>query len=291
MMERYKGKFDYLISEGYDAEKINQYFYVNEIVINNIVDNIYDKIIKTKIKEFEPKCLIVGGQPGSGKSCFCSDFIVDNPNYVYVNMDSFRVLHPNYDEIREMILDKWRGNDGDSENSPSNDFSTITHYFIVRVNELLVDRLSKNKYNILLEWNLRYPEGPLEFIEKLNTLGYITDIVVIIVSKYTSYEACMLRYEIMKNKDLLARRVPKSFHDLCVQGLIESMSVIEKVGDREKKIIHYICCILRDGTIIWESGMEDISLVISKYLNSKSDSVSNDFRYVEKMYYQENSRK
>lgn len=288
-MERYIDKFNYLVDSGYDRDILYNYFYVDDKVIYNIVDKIFNKFVKNLVKEEVPHCLIVGGQPGSGKSCFCSNFVLENSNYFSINMDNYRVYHPYYYEIRRMVLDKWGDDDGSSEMSPSNDFANITHYFVVRVNELLVDKLIKERYNIILEWNLRNSKGTLDFVRKLNKDSYVVDIVVIITSRYTSYQACNLRYEIMKDKDRLVRRVPKSFHDLCVEALISSLGDIDKVGYRENRFINNISCVLRDGTIIWKSGMNNISSTISKYLNSEDEDVINDVNYVKKMYDMENN--
>lgn len=289
-MERYVDKFYYLVESGYDKYILNKYFYVQEDVINNIVDKLYKNIIKDLVKEEVAKCLIVGGQPGSGKSCYCSDFLDHNDNYAYVSLDNYRVFHPNYREIREMIIAKWGNDNGNEEKNPSSDLTNITHYFAVRVNDILVERLSSGQYNILLEWNLRYAEGPIELMERFRNLGYINNIVVVLASRYITYEACKLRYEIMKDKDRLARRVSKSFHDLCVDSLANSVREIEKVGYQEKKVINSIYCILRDGTIIWKNGMDNIYNTIDSYLNRDNYYMSNDTSYVRKMYEQENNK-
>lgn len=290
MMERYIDKFNYLVHSGYDEDILNRYFYVQEEVISNIVDKIYGSIIKGLVKDEVSKCLIVGGQPGSGKSCYCSDFIDSNVNYAYVSLDNYRVYHPNYKEIREMILGKWGDDDGDEEKNPSSDLTGITHYFAVRVNDLLLERLSRSRYNILLEWNLRYAEGPIDLLEKLRNLGYINDIVVVLVPRGVTYAACKLRYELMKDKDRLARRVSKSFHDLCVDSLATSVCEIEKVGFWERKIINSICCILRNGSIVWKDGMDHIYEIIDEYLNSSNYYLSNDIYYVKRMYERENNK-
>lgn len=290
MMEKYIDKFNYLLHSGYDEDMLNWYFYVKEDIIKDVVDSIYSNVIKGIKKDDVAKCLIVGGQPGSGKSCYSYEYVKNHRNYVYVNLDNYRIYHPYFSEIRNMILDKWGDDNGSSEDNPSNDLTNITHYFAVMVNDILVDMLSKKGYNILLEWNLRYSKGPLEFIEKLNNMGYVIDIVVIITSRNISYDACKLRYDVLKDKDRLVRRVPKGFHDLCVDNLASSVSEIEKIGYVDKNIINNIKCILRNGNIIWRDGMGDICDVINYYLNNDVNGLYNDISYIKKMYQLESNK-
>lgn len=291
-MDRYTDKFEYLVDNGYDRQILDKYFYVDDEVINSVVNEIFNDFVNDCMPISKPNCLIVGGQPGCGKSCYCNNFLESNSNYIYVNLDNYRVFHPYYDEIRKMIINKWGDADGISEKSPSNDLANITHYFVVRVNDLLVEKLSKSGYNILLEWNLRYPEGPLELVDNLFSLGYVNDIIVVLTSRNTSFEACNFRYDVIKKFDRLARRVPKSFHDLCTDNLAYSVGEIERVGMFDKNIINSIRCVLREGTVVWKNGDSDsISFVIDKYLNNNIDGINNDIGYVKKMYERESMKK
>ena len=288
-MDRYIDKYNSLIDKGYDEGELYKYFYVDEDVIMGIVDSIYNDYVSKVITVDNPRCLIVGGQPGSGKSYFCNKYVIDNNDYVYVSLDNYRVYHPYYEDIRKMVIDKWGDDNGDEKDNPSSDLTNITHYFAVRVNDILFDRLSNNNYNILLEWNLRYAEGPLETIERIKKLGYIIDIVVVVTSRYVSYEACKLRYNVMSGYNRLARRVSKYFHDMCVEGLISSIGKINEVGYIRNKTINSIVCMLRDGHIIWDSDMDsNVSLLLGDYLNSHIEGV-NDISYIERIYNEENN--
>ena len=288
-MEKYLSKYNSLIDKGYDGDIIYNLFYVSDDVISVIVDKLYNKSISKAVVSKCSRCVIVGGQPGSGKSYYCNKYIKDNSNYVYVSLDNYRVFHPFYNDIRNLVLDKWGDDNGDDEDNPSSDLTSFTHYFAVRVNDMLVDRLMKCGYDILLEWNLRYAEGPLEMINQFKRYNYLVDIVVIVTSRYVSFEACRLRYDMMKNIDRLARRVSFSFHNICVDGLISSVPVICKEGLFDKKLINNIVCMLRDGTIIWDGNSNfNVSSILDSHLNSKSNDI-NDISYIEKIYNDENN--
>lgn len=287
-MFRYEDKFRFLLDRYLDYELVYKYFYIDEGYISRVVDSLFEDIIK-KIKiEDKSKCIVIGGQPGSGKSWLCHNYLDNNGNYAYVNLDNYRIYHPYFNDIKVIILDSWGLDNGNSEDNPSLDLSMFTHYFAVRVNDLLLKKLSDRGYNILLEWNLRYFEGPLMFLTDLHNKGYFNEVILMITDRRTSYEACILRYESIYLEDRLGRRISRQFHDLCIEGFINSIKKLRDIGFIRDKVIDSIWGVLRDGTIIWKNN-DDLEIV-NKYLNDVKFIKDNNSEYAKIIYLDENNR-
>ena len=92
-----------------------------------------------------PTAYILGGQPGAGKTGIQTEIISQNSNVCIINADSYRKHHPHFDRIQAQY--------GDS--SPQ-----YTQPFINAVTEKLIDDLSIEKYNLIIEGTLRTDDHP-----------------------------------------------------------------------------------------------------------------------------------
>ena len=92
-----------------------------------------------------PTAYILGGQPGAGKTGIQTEIISQNSNVCIINADSYRKHHPHFDRIQAQY--------GDS--SPQ-----YTQLFINAVTEKLIDDLSIEKYNLIIEGTLRTDDHP-----------------------------------------------------------------------------------------------------------------------------------
>jgi UDP-N-acetylglucosamine kinase len=118
------------------------------------------KIIKSNLTTgLEPaeqkRTIILGGQPGSGKSTFYEmreDFI----DYVAINGDEFRRFHPRHKEL-----------ESDIENYAKN-----TQKFSNAVVEKLIKELGDEGYSLIIEGTLRSYEVPVKTCEELKSKGY-----------------------------------------------------------------------------------------------------------------------
>ena len=107
-----------------------------------------------------PTAYILGGQPGAGKTGIQTEIISQNSNVCIINADSYRKYHPHFDRIQAQY--------GDS--SPQ-----YTQLFINAVTEKLIDDLSIEKYNLIIEGTLRTAEVPISTAQKLKAKGYRTE--------------------------------------------------------------------------------------------------------------------
>ena len=77
-------------------------------------------------------------------------------------------------------------------------------------------------------------------------------------NKESSYEACNMRYEIMKDSNHIIRKVPKDFHDYCVETLPDSINKIHKEGI-DNNLIDYMAIVKRNNEVIWDLNSKELS--------------------------------
>ncbi len=259
-----------LISRGYEEELVKNLNSFNEVDVNNVALNIFKKVSYNCSVTNNPKCIIVGGQPGSGKSTRINEINgVFNNNIIDINMDLYREYHPNYEWIVNSINKHWENREMNINDSPGNDLADFTHKFAGKVADKLVELsstiINNQAYNIVIEWGMRKPDAPLETIKNIHDKGYYVEVIFIAVHKSESLEACDFRDT---NKDVLVRRVSADFHDLCIKELPISAKTIYEEGF-SNNIIDSFKIIDRDNNIIWDKdNNNDLYEVYYNYLNN-----------------------
>lgn len=112
-----------------------------------IFEDIYLDLTKNINIDKNKKAFILGGQPGAGKSGLTA-LIKENNEIVIINGDEFRKAHPHYKKLKEKYGD---------------DYVFHTQYFSGKMTEALIEKVSDNGYNLVIEGTLRTVEIPLKF--------------------------------------------------------------------------------------------------------------------------------
>ena len=178
-------------------------------------------------------------------------------NAIEIGIDNYRMYHPRYLEIENCIREHWENRKETENVTPGNDIADFTHFFAGAMTDKLIEMGKNNNYNMILEWGMREPNGPLNGMRDLKKNGYNNIVLFISTYKEISYEACKLRADIMKNNKHIIRKVPKSFHDFSVSTLPYSINIIYKNG-YEENLIDYMALITRDNKIIWEDKNKEL---------------------------------
>jgi UDP-N-acetylglucosamine kinase len=160
-----------------------------------------------------PRAIILGGQPGAGKTTLADVFTgqLDN-NAIFISGDAYRKLHPN----STAIIQKY-GRDG----------LPLMSAFSGAVTERLIEYTSKQKFNLVIEGTLRTTEVPLKTCRLLKQNGYQVDLACMAVKPLLSYFSTLLRYEMMQEYGTAPRATPKEAHDHVVAQLGPNLDSIE----------------------------------------------------------------
>lgn len=194
------------------------------------------------------KCtIILGGQPGAGKSSFYEmrDELVD---YIPINGDEYRRFHPNYNNIIKT----------DPEH-----YAERTQSFSNRIVETLISDLGSKGFNLVIEGTLRNPDVPIKTCEYLKGKGYEPELVVVACDAEKAWKSTIARAELLKSRGLAPRLVPIDIYDNTVNRIPDSIDRIE-----EKDCFKDITIINREGDILYRKGQgEKASDVLRRELN------------------------
>ena len=255
-----------LIDKGYSKEEVIKLSSFTQADLNNAAETALNYVSKSCTSVLNPEALFIGGQPGCGKSSVALNIKNKMGNYLIINIDSYRVYHPNYSKIEAYIKDFWKDKEETTNDSPGNDLANMTHAFSGAMTDAITELGIKNKYNMILEWGMREPDGPLKMMMHLKDNKYKVDILFVATNKNESYSACNKRTDKLESSDHIVRRVPKSFHDKCVQSLPDSIDIIYQLG-KSYKCFDSFNIVNRCEKILWEEqDKESPGQVFKSYL-------------------------
>lgn len=181
----------------------------------------YQKIKHIALEKKEavakPSAVLLGGQPGAGKSSMIKYFdnLFTRQSAIVVSGDDFRKLHPHFDKLYAEYGDGYVNH---------------TQKFSSQVTERLIDELSREKYNLIIEGTLRTSAVPLMTAELLKSRGYHVELAVMAVPPILSYVGTIERYERMKEIGTTPRMTTKMQHDNTVNSIVNSIRDVYATG-------------------------------------------------------------
>lgn len=231
-------------------------------------DEIYNGLKCCAIKEANavdfPKAIILGGQPGAGKSSLITQLCVrQNKNVVVISGDDFRKEHPRFDQLYAQYGD---------------DYVDYTQKFSSQVTERLIDELSREKYNLIIEGTLRTSAVPIRTAELLKSRGYHVELAVMAVPPILSYVGTIERYERMKEIGTTSRMTTKLQQDNTVNAIVESNEKVYKSGvfddislqNRKSECLYRMTDThdIHPGTVLQYEHSRNITAEESSYLDN-----------------------
>lgn len=178
----------------------------------------------------KPKAILLGGQPGAGKSAL-ENMINIKDEYISISGDDYRKYHPLYDQLNNIY---------------GRDSSKYTQQWAGEITSHLITQLRAEKYNLIIEGTLRTAELPLKEARNLKNNGYSVELYVIAVKPEKSYLGTLLRYEKMIENGQTPRMTPKEHHDLVVNNIAQNLETIYKA-----KIFDNIKIYTRDNELLY----------------------------------------
>ena len=185
-----------------------------------------------------PTAFLLGGQAGSGKTGLQRIIVEEmNNNIVVINNDTFKTLHPNFEEL--VMRYGMRA-------------TKLVTPFSNRMTEEIIAFLAEQRYNIVIEGTLRTVETPLKTANLLKQHDYDVNLYIMAVPAQLSYLGTLTRFEDMfANNPLTARFTSKEIHDEMVEMLPINA---EKLFDLQ--VFKEIKVYTRDGECIYTTHDE-----------------------------------
>ena len=201
---------------------------------NEELELVFQKILKMYMSSYSssknPKVFLLGGQPGAGKSGL-ENMLNLKDEYISISGDDYREYHPRFKEINLEY---------------GKEASKYTQQWAGQITEKLIEKLAKEKYNLIIEGTLRTVQLPLKEANRFKKLGYEVELHVLAVKPEKSYLGTLLRYEEMIKQGKIPRMTPKEHHDLVVKNIGDNLEIIYnskafdniKLFDRENNLLY-----------------------------------------------------
>lgn len=166
-----------------------------------------------------PKSIILGGQPGAGKSNFIKILKDNYPGIIAINGDDFRKYHPYFEKLMEK----------DSENA-TNLTQDDCNYWV----EKLIEYVSDRKGDIIIEGTMRRPEVVLNTARLLKGKNYDVETIAITAPPELSFASMFYRFEVQKSQGGTGRFVKPEGHEAAFSGVGPSLSKIFESSDVDR---------------------------------------------------------
>lgn len=176
---------------------------------------------------------ILGGQPGSGKSLFYAKSNLEN--YIAINGDDYRKFHPKLEDFKHTDVDE---------------YVARTQHFANKISNRLINELSNEGYNLIIEGTLRTTEIPIKTCNVLKSKNYQSNLVVIACSAEDAWKSTIERANLMRQAGEVPRLVPIDKYNETVQCIAKNIQYI-----KEEKCFDSIKIIDRNGEILY--NMDD----------------------------------
>lgn len=191
-------------------------------------------LLRQKNKENYPLATLIGGQPGSGKSELTKYIKSQNENTIAIDGDYIREFHPHLEEIVKKY---------------GMEYPKVTQPFVNRAVEQLIDDLSRDKYNLIIEGTLRDINVPIKTARMLDERDYLVELYIVATNKELSWQSTIERGDNMEDSGKIPRYVDKAHHDRIAEALPET--VMDLVNEES---IYNIVIMRRDQSIIYDKN-------------------------------------
>jgi UDP-N-acetylglucosamine kinase len=183
-------------------------------------DRIYNGIAR-KVRASEPqenpRAIIIGGQPGSGKGGLTEQAtreLHQLGGVVLVDVDKLRSRHPDNNQLM-------RENDRAAANLTHNDASKWA--------KRLTNDAIEGRRNLVIDQTSKSPDTLIARTKQLKEAGYNVEFRVMAVNAETSEQRIHTRYEREKAVNGGAGRfTPKAVHDAAYVGIPQSVAALER---------------------------------------------------------------
>lgn len=161
----------------------------------------------------QPVAILLGGQGGAGKSTLHRYF--EKQGVISIDGDCFRSAHPNYEIIQKVY---------------GAQAANITQSFANNIANALIQKLSDEGYDLVIEGTCRRADVPIKTCCDLHNQGYWVELAVMCTDKEVAWQSTIDRANQMKTLGVTPREVPKEKFDETVSALPDNISLLYKSG-------------------------------------------------------------
>lgn len=180
-----------------------------------ILEEIFNDFLSKRGPAKTPRAIILGGQPGCGKSSLISSCIREfqGDSVVVINGDELRERHPHY--MRILRYDESR-------------MPELTDHDTRSWTKSLFDEAISRRLSVVFEGTLRNIEPIRSTLKHLHELGYSNSLYLIAAHERESLLYVNQRYERQKDLKGFGRKVPIAIHDAAYKQMPETAAELEQ---------------------------------------------------------------
>lgn len=157
----------------------------------------------------DPSAVLLAGQSGAGKTILSAMLNrTFGGDAFFINADEYRRFHPNYRKLYEAF---------------GTDSASMTSSFSSAVTERLIEGLSEQKINMIIEGTGRTTEVPHHTAELLIGQSYGVELAAIAVRPVVSLCSTLLRFYKMNEGGTIPRATAMDAHDHVVAVLPDNL--------------------------------------------------------------------
>lgn len=189
--------------------------YAPEFFDQKLKQTIYSLSNGAQVEE-NPHAWLLGGQSGAGKTRLhriCSNQL--GGNAIVINGDEYRRSHPHFAAIQKQFGD---------------DAPAHTAQWSGAMTEALIQALSRQGFNLIIEGTLRTSSVPLKTAQLLRDRGYAVSLALMAVKPEISLISCQIRYEMMRIAGTTPRATDPAHHEKIVREIAGNLSELEESG-------------------------------------------------------------
>lgn len=187
-----------------------------------------------------PTAIILGGQPGSGKTGLLNDATREmearGPTVV-INGDDMRAFHPEHSQMQRT--------------DPLN-AARYTDYDSGRWVEKLIAAAKKQQVNLVIESTMRRPEVFAKTASSLRDAGYRVEARALAVPERLSWQSVHQRFEAMLEKGDASRFTARDAHDAGATGMLETLRQLERENQADRVVVS-----TRAGEVLYDNRQKN----------------------------------
>lgn len=176
--------------------KINsdEFFFSESDLGEKVKELLEKKEYLTTPSQVNPKCFVLGGLPGSGKSSYIKQ-LAGIYNGFIISGDDYRALHPKFPEIVSKYPDNWVSKTAD---------------FAAAVIRKLLEKGIQERKNIIIEGTFRTFTAPANTLKQFKEAGYQTNVHLVLCHPYIAKTSTINRFREMQKVNPLGIGRPVS---------------------------------------------------------------------------------